>query len=68
MARLVRHDAMGPIEVKQGDQSVWICACGLSQDLPFCDGSHETVVSEEAGKCYVYDKGRRTVINVQPDA
>jgi CDGSH-type Zn-finger protein len=68
MARLVRHDATGPIEVKQaGGESLWICACGLSQDLPFCDGSHDNTGAEESGKCYVYDKGRRTVVEVRSD-
>ena len=68
MARLVRHEAHGPIEVKQpGGESIWICACGLSQDLPYCDGSHESTAAEEPGKCYVYDKGRRQVIDCRDD-
>jgi len=28
-------------EVKASAESQWICACGLSQNLPFCDGSHK---------------------------
>ena len=67
MARLVRHEATEPYEVKIGDQSVWVCACGLSQDLPFCDGTHGTVASEEPGKCYLYDRGRRKVVEVKND-
>jgi CDGSH-type Zn-finger protein len=29
------------VEVEAG-QSYWWCACGKSQDQPFCDGSHKT--------------------------
>lgn len=28
------------IEVKQGDKYYW-CSCGLSNNQPFCDGSHK---------------------------
>lgn len=28
------------IEVEQ-DKDYWWCACGLSQNQPFCDGSHK---------------------------
>jgi CDGSH-type Zn-finger protein len=29
-----------PIEVEAG-KSYWWCACGLSKNQPFCDGSHK---------------------------
>jgi CDGSH-type Zn-finger protein len=37
--------------------------CGLSANLPYCDGSHKRTRDEEAGKTYVYDAtGHRTEI------
>lgn len=29
-----------PVEVEAG-KSYWWCSCGLSQNQPFCDGSHK---------------------------
>lgn len=29
-----------PLEVRAGQTYLW-CACGLSKDQPFCDGSHK---------------------------
>jgi len=35
-------DSKAPIEVAvERGKSYWWCACGLSQQQPFCDGSHK---------------------------
>ncbi|MEM2138259.1 MAG: CDGSH iron-sulfur domain-containing protein [Candidatus Anstonellaceae archaeon] len=60
MARLVKRDATGPMEVRVGGESRWICMCGLSKNQPFCDGNHKKTADEEAQKVYRYDSdGRR---------
>lgn len=58
MARLVRHTATGPHEIKPSDKSTFICMCGLSQDYPRCDGSHSVCRKMEVeGKLYRYENG-----------
>ena len=67
MPRLVRCEGTGPQEVKPQDKSVWICMCGLSKSLPFCDGSHKAARKEEADKLYVYDRSRSNVESIRED-
>ena len=67
MARLIRHEADGPIRIEPQEKPVFICACGLSQNLPYCDGAHATARKEEAGKCYVYDRARSAVLETRDD-
>src|SRR5215469_3336981 len=64
MARFVKKEDRGPMEVKVGNESKWICMCGLSSNQPFCDGSHKKTADEEAGKTYKYNAdGSRSEID-----
>lgn len=47
------------VEVKQGEEHYW-CACGLSKNQPYCDGSHRTTditplkfIPEQSGDAYL---------------
>ncbi|MFB6297777.1 MAG: CDGSH iron-sulfur domain-containing protein [Salinirussus sp.] len=60
MARNVRHDAEGPAiideeEFEDQGGTVAICQCGLSDNKPYCDGSHQGVADEEEGVVYKYE-------------
>ena len=56
MTRIVKHEEKVPKEVKMGNESKWICMCGLSKNKPFCDGLHKFCNGEEEGKIYEYDE------------
>jgi CDGSH iron-sulfur domain-containing protein 3 len=57
MARLVKKECKGPVEVKvDKTRSIRICICGLSNNQPFCDNSHKIAEDEEDNKTYAYDK------------
>ena len=60
MARLVRHDRNRPYEIKASNgETFHICACGLSRNKPFCDGSHRRTQDEAPGELYIYDDSSR---------
>ncbi|MEF8786487.1 MAG: CDGSH iron-sulfur domain-containing protein [Haloarculaceae archaeon] len=71
MARDVTHDAHGPYmideeEFEEQGGAAAICQCGLSDNKPYCDGSHTATQDEEDGKVYKYenddDENERTVV------
>jgi CDGSH iron-sulfur domain-containing protein 3 len=63
MARLVKKEDRGPMEVKVENVTKWICMCGLSKNQPFCDGNHKKTADEEKRKIYQYHlDGTRTEI------
>ncbi|WP_393971351.1 CDGSH iron-sulfur domain-containing protein [Oxyplasma meridianum] len=60
MARIVLHEKNRPYVVKVGDQELHLCACGLSGNKPYCDGTHKRTLDEEENTIYMYDKAGRT--------
>lgn len=55
MSRLVKRNRAEPYEVTVGGETQYICGCGLSSNLPFCDGTHAVAAEETPGKLYWYD-------------
>lgn len=67
MPREVTHTATGPrkltpedVDPEKGD--VAVCMCGLSDEYPFCDGSHRRTHSEDPDTTYKYVDGERRVV------
>lgn len=63
MPRIVRTDRDGPIRIDPQDKPVFICGCGITQNFPFCDGSHKACKGEEPGKLYEYDGTERREVD-----
>lgn len=70
MARLVRHEAIGPVKIDPATlplgpdgkpKKIAVCACGLSRTFPVCDGTHKQL-AEEPGPIYCYDPSVRAAI------
>ena len=62
MARLVKHEEKGPMEIKVGSESKWLCKCGLSATQPYCNGSHKRTADEQDGRIYIYQGEKRVEV------
>ncbi|MFN7019827.1 MAG: CDGSH iron-sulfur domain-containing protein [Phycisphaerales bacterium] len=69
MPRYVRFSATGPVKIEPGhEKPVFVCACGLSQKFPLCDGSHKgcPINEPDPAATYIYDEQRKSVVEVRP--
>lgn len=60
MARIVVHEETEPLKLTEADLNaekgnIAICQCGLSDEYPFCDGSHRQTRGETDSLLYQYD-------------
>lgn len=75
--RIITHERTGPYRIlirniegaekvdpnsKLLDLEVEFCGCGLSNNKPFCDGSHEVTEDEDISKVYAYDENHERVV------
>lgn len=77
MPRLIRLEATTPMKIEPADfprdehgnlRKMSLCACGLSQKFPLCDGAHKRLCAEEKpGVLYVYDRARQCVVEERAD-
>jgi CDGSH-type Zn-finger protein len=56
MPRLVKRYRQEPFEITVGGETQYICGCGLSGNLPYCDGTHANTADEDSEELYWYDE------------
>ncbi|MFB6242461.1 MAG: CDGSH iron-sulfur domain-containing protein [Halobaculum sp.] len=71
MARVIVHEEDGPLYVDEDDihpekGDIAICQCGLSDERPFCDGSHDRTAGEDPAELYAYDGTDRERVDIEP--
>ncbi|MEK6940951.1 MAG: CDGSH iron-sulfur domain-containing protein [Nanoarchaeota archaeon] len=64
MARVVVHEKSGPLMITADMVGKSFCQCGLSDQKPFCDGSHCSTFDEEEGKLYQYSESERKEVSL----
>lgn len=65
MARVIIKTETRPYKMKEGDKQN-ICMCGLSDNQPFCNGSHvRTTSGEKQGKLYEYQEGKPVEVEIK---
>ncbi|MFC4768105.1 CDGSH iron-sulfur domain-containing protein [Effusibacillus consociatus] len=66
MSRIIRREAKVPKVITQENAEfpMKICACGLTQQFPYCDKTHLTI-QEEEGKLYEYYDGEPKEVRVE---
>ncbi|MCS7192098.1 MAG: CDGSH iron-sulfur domain-containing protein [Armatimonadetes bacterium] len=62
MARVIKSERNRPYLIQVGGQNIAICACGLSKNKPYCDGTHKITRDEEESKIYAYDENRNKIV------
>jgi CDGSH-type Zn-finger protein len=56
VARIVKIKRSGPYRIETSDGILYVCGCGLSREMPYCDDSHKRCWDEDPSKLYAYDE------------
>lgn len=69
MSRVVRFEAKAPVIITSEEAKfpIGICACGLSDKFPYCNGNHMRTKDEDYEKVYRYTLEGREVVTVSAE-